>query len=96
MRLKFLGVRSKRLGSFRRRIVADISQAGTIPLWHTSRGNPVLNKATVQAYRQHLQGTHFNPASINQRLAAIKTMAREAVAKGLLDHTVLFIRSCAE
>lgn len=57
--------------------------------WHSSHGNPVLNKATVQAYRQHLQDTNLSPASINQHLAAIKTLAREAVDNGLLDHTLL-------
>lgn len=57
--------------------------------WHTAQGSPILNKATVQAYRQHLQDTNLSTASINQHLAAIKTLAREAVDNGLLDHALL-------
>jgi site-specific recombinase XerD len=57
--------------------------------WHTTQGNPVLNKATVQAYRQHLLDADLSPATINQHLTAIKTLAREAADNSLLDPVLL-------
>lgn len=50
--------------------------------WHATQGRPPLTKALVQRYRQTLKGS---PASINQRLSAIRKLAREAEDNGLLD-----------
>lgn len=57
--------------------------------WHTTKGHPALNKATVQEYSKHLQESDLSPASINQQLAAIKTLAREAADNGLIDPHLL-------
>ncbi len=46
-----------------------------------------LSKATVNAYRATLVDAGLSPASVNQRLSAIRAMAREAADNGLLDQT---------
>lgn len=59
--------------------------------WYQEQGNPGLSKATVQAYKTWLeapernQGKGYSPATINQRLAAIRALAEEATDNGLLD-----------
>lgn len=57
--------------------------------WHDSAGRPPLVKATVQAYRTHLLTNGLKPASVNQRLAAVKKLAREAADNDLLDPVYL-------
>lgn len=52
--------------------------------WYADTGRPGLSKATVQAYKAKLQGDGLAPASINQRLAAVKKLAAEAADNGLL------------
>src|SRR4029450_12980949 len=42
-------------------------------------------RATVQKYRAHLEARGLAPASINQRLSALRKLAKEATYNGLLD-----------
>jgi len=56
--------------------------------WHAGQGRPALRKAVVMAYRQHLLDLGFAPATVNQRLAAIRKLAAEAVDNGFLDPTL--------
>jgi len=44
-------------------------------------------RATVQRYCARLEERGLGPASINQRLSALRKLAREAVYAGLLDPT---------
>jgi site-specific recombinase XerD len=44
-----------------------------------------FSRATVQAYRAHLEAAAQSPASINVELSAIRKLASEAEAMGLLD-----------
>ena len=59
--------------------------------WYQAQGCPGLSKATVQAHKSWLeapernQGKGYSPATINQRLAAIRSLAEEATDNGLLD-----------
>jgi integrase len=53
--------------------------------WRAENGNPDINKATVNAYRQTLTGS---PASINLKMSAIRKLATEAADNGLLDQTI--------
>ena len=52
--------------------------------WHTSTGQ-ALCKATVQRYAAQLRESGLSPASINQRLCAIRKLAEEAADNGALD-----------
>jgi hypothetical protein len=45
--------------------------------WHAEQGYPPLSKALVQAYKTKLQGNGLAPSTINQRLSAIRKLARE-------------------
>jgi integrase/recombinase XerD len=54
--------------------------------WHDGQDKPGLSKATVQAYKAHLQQEcDLAAASINVALSAIRRLAREAGDNGLLD-----------
>jgi integrase len=53
--------------------------------WWEDHGRPAFTRAAVQAHRTELQGRKYAPSTVNQRLAAIKKLAREAAANGLLD-----------
>lgn len=53
--------------------------------WHGTQGQPQLNKATVQAYATELRRAGLSGANINQRLSAIRKLAREAADNGVLD-----------
>src|SRR5579862_5884052 len=53
--------------------------------WWEAQGRPTFNRATVQAYRAHLEGEGLAPASVNQKLSAIRKLAAEASYNGLLD-----------
>ena len=53
--------------------------------WHDYHGNPPLNKATVQSYRAELIEAGYSASSVNQRLSAIKKLAREAADNRLMD-----------
>jgi hypothetical protein len=46
---------------------------------------PAFTRATVQKYRTHLEARGLAPASINQRLSALRKLAKEATYGGLVD-----------
>jgi integrase len=53
--------------------------------WRAAQGTPPFNRAAVQAHRAALESKGYSPSTVNQRLAAIKKLAREAAANGWLD-----------
>src|SRR5829696_5747109 len=53
--------------------------------WHGAAGRQGFDKATVNAYVQHLRSEGTPASSINQRLVAIRKLAREAADNGLID-----------
>lgn len=52
--------------------------------WHGSTGQQGLSKATVNAYVAYLREEGTSASSINQRLVAIRKLAREAVDNELI------------
>jgi integrase len=56
--------------------------------WREAQGRPPFSRAAVQSHRATLESHGYAPSTINQRLAAIKKLAREAAANGLLDSAV--------
>ena len=56
--------------------------------WHTLNGRPALGKAVVQRYAAELREAGMAASSINQRLSAIRKLAREAADNGALDPQV--------
>ena len=52
--------------------------------WWEEQGRPPLTRAAVQAWRTQLEEQGAKPGVINQRLAAVRRLAREAAANGLL------------
>ena len=52
--------------------------------WYRKTGQTRLGKATVNAYRKHLLDAGMGHSSVNQRLSAIRKLAREAADNGLL------------
>lgn len=53
--------------------------------WYQDQGNPGLLKATVNAYKAHLQSsTDYAPSTINLRLSAIRRLALEAADNELI------------
>jgi len=57
--------------------------------WYQSQGIPGLNKSTIQAYKTHLQTLNYAPATINQKLTAVRRLAVEAGDNGLIDQSLL-------
>ncbi|PWT80795.1 MAG: integrase [Acidobacteria bacterium] len=53
--------------------------------WWQDNGRPPFVRATVQSYRSHLESRGLAPSSVNQRLSALRKLAREAAYNGLLD-----------
>src|SRR5579871_1157901 len=53
--------------------------------WWMREGCPELSRALVQAYVEALRQLGRTPSTINQRLAAIRKLAREAAENGWLD-----------
>lgn len=53
--------------------------------WYRRQGRPGMAKATVQRYKATLVQRDLAPATINQRLCAIRALAREAADNGALD-----------
>lgn len=53
--------------------------------WYERSGQSGFRRATVLAYRAELESTGGTPSTINQRLSAIRKLAREAADNGLLD-----------
>jgi len=56
--------------------------------WRDSQGSPAFTRFAVQAHRSELEKRGYAPSTVNQRLAAIRKLAREAAANGLLDSGV--------
>jgi site-specific recombinase XerD len=53
--------------------------------WWEQEGRPAFTRATVQCYRAHLEARGLAPASINQRLSALRKLAKEATYAGLVE-----------
>lgn len=53
--------------------------------WHERTGQAGFHRATVQAYRSRLEFLRLAPSTINQRLCAVRKLAKEAADNGLLD-----------
>lgn len=54
--------------------------------WWDAQGRPALTKAVVQRHIAALRADGRGADSINQRLVAIRKLAREAADNGLIDH----------
>jgi integrase len=53
-------------------------------VWWEGQGRPGFARAVVQAHRAWLEAKGYAPSTVNQRLAAIRKLAREASANGWL------------
>jgi integrase/recombinase XerD len=53
--------------------------------WRLDNGAPAFTRAALQSHRSWLEEQEYAPSSINQRLAALRKLAREAAANGWLD-----------
>lgn len=56
--------------------------------WHSAGGQTTLSKAVVQRYATELRDSGLSPASINQRLSAIRKLALEAGDNGALESQI--------
>jgi site-specific recombinase XerD len=56
--------------------------------WHRGSGHSEINKATVQRYAAALREAGLSPATINQKLSAIRKLALEAADNGALDNQI--------
>jgi site-specific recombinase XerD len=56
--------------------------------WAQGQQPPVLCKALVHRYKAMLIEKQLAPATINQRLAAVRRLAQEAADNGLLDASI--------
>lgn len=52
--------------------------------WWEGQGRPAFGRASVQAHRAWLEEQGYSPSTINQRLAALRKLAREAALNGHL------------
>ena len=52
--------------------------------WWEGHGRPPFTRAAVHAHRVALEEKGYAPSTVNQRLAAIRKLAREAAANGWL------------
>jgi integrase len=53
--------------------------------WRAECGHPRFTRAAVHAWRAALEAEGYAPATINQKLAAVRKLAKEAAKNGLLD-----------
>jgi hypothetical protein len=53
--------------------------------WWKGQGRPPFGRATVQAGWAALETKGLAPASVNQKLSAVRKLAAEAAHNGLLD-----------
>src|SRR5260370_37613158 len=53
--------------------------------WWGEQGDLPLDGILVQAHIRHLVKSEYSPATINQRLAAIRKLVGEAAERSLLD-----------
>ena len=58
-------------------------------------GRPPFTRATVQAWRAALEAKGLAPASVNQKLSAVRKLAVEAAYNGLLDPAARRSAACA-
>jgi len=56
--------------------------------WWNEQGRPPFTRATVQAWRAALESKGLAPASVNQKLSAVRKLAAEGAYNGLLDPAV--------
>lgn len=56
--------------------------------WWVNHRRPVLNKHLVNLYRVELEHSGLAPATINQRLSAIRKLAQEAADNGLIPQDI--------
>lgn len=56
--------------------------------WHRESGQTEINKAVVQRYAARLRDAGMSPASINQKLSAIRKLALEAADNGAIDSQI--------
>lgn len=56
--------------------------------WHRASGQSEINKAVVQRYAAELHGAGTSPATVNQKLSAIRKLALEAADNGALDNQI--------
>jgi integrase len=54
--------------------------------YRKARGNPAFERAAVMGWRAELLEQGLMPATVNQRLAAVRKLAAEAAANGYIDH----------
>lgn len=54
--------------------------------WYIETGQVLLNRASVMAYVAHMKATGVPVSAVNQRLSAIRKLAKEAAANDLLPH----------
>ena len=57
--------------------------------WYQDQGAPGLSKATIQHYKNHLLELDYAPATVNQKLVAVRRLAVEAVDNNLADPAIL-------
>lgn len=69
-------------------------------IWHQTTGRQGFNRAVVNAHVASLRAAGVPPSSINQRLAAIRKLAHEAHANGLIDaatmHAIADVKNIAQ
>jgi site-specific recombinase XerD len=56
--------------------------------WFLGNGEPELCKATVQTYIDQQRQAGLGPVTINQRLAAVRNLVKEATDNGVIDATL--------
>lgn len=81
MVLNTVAIRSQR--DYRRALMGNSDTLGFLPWLAQSRTG--LNRMTVNAYMSYLKAEGVTDSSINQRMAAIRKLAKEAANNGLID-----------
>jgi integrase len=56
--------------------------------WHRASDQGAINKAVVQRYAAEMREAGLSPATINQKLSAIRKLALEAADNGALDSQI--------
>lgn len=56
--------------------------------WYQLAGAPGLRRATVQKYKKYLQDLKLSSATINQRLSAVRKLAKEAAANDMIEDSI--------
>jgi site-specific recombinase XerD len=53
--------------------------------WYEENSFTLLTKAVVQKYKTHLMDARLSPSTVNQKMSAIRKLAKEAADNGLVD-----------